>query len=80
MQFALKDLLSTSKSKGGRTALTLSDYLKRGGISEALERHANASLEKLTADEKELARNVFSGLIEIGRGTQRIRAGMAPLE
>ncbi len=61
------------KLKGGIIALTLSDYLKRGGINEALERHANASLEKLTDDEKELARNVFSGLIEIGRGTQDTR-------
>jgi hypothetical protein len=69
MQFALKDLFDAGQAKGGIIALTLSDYLTRGGINEALERHANASLEKLTAGEKELARNVFSGLIEIGRGT-----------
>ena len=73
MQFALKDLFDAEQAKGGMIALTLSDYLERGGINQALERHANASLEKLTEEEKELARSVFSGLIEIGRGTQDTR-------
>jgi formylglycine-generating enzyme required for sulfatase activity/energy-coupling factor transporter ATP-binding protein EcfA2 len=73
MQFALKDLFDAEQAKGGMIALTLNDYLARGGINQALERHANASLEKLTDEEKELARNVFSGLIEIGRGTQDTR-------
>jgi len=73
MQFALKDLFDAEQAKGGMIALTLSDYLTRGGINQALERHANASLEQLTDSEKELARSVFSGLIEIGRGTQDTR-------
>jgi formylglycine-generating enzyme required for sulfatase activity/energy-coupling factor transporter ATP-binding protein EcfA2 len=73
MQFALKDLFDAEKAKGGIIALTLSDYLRRGGIDEALERHANASLDELTDEEKELARSVFSGLIEIGRSTQDTR-------
>jgi len=73
MQFALKDLFDAEQAKGGMIALTLSDYLEHGGISQALERHANASLEKLTDEEKELARNVFTVLIEIGRGTQDTR-------
>ena len=73
MQFALKDLFDAEQAKGGMIALTLSDYLQHGGINEALERHANASLAQLSDAEKELARNVFSGLIEIGRGTQDTR-------
>jgi hypothetical protein len=73
MQFALKDLFDAEQAKGGMIALTLSDYLEHGGINQALERHANASLAQLTAQEQELARNVFSGLIEIGRGTQDTR-------
>jgi formylglycine-generating enzyme required for sulfatase activity len=73
MQFALKDLFDAEQAKGGIIALTLSDYLRRGGIDEALERHANASLEELTDEEKELARSVFSGLIEIGSSTQDTR-------
>ncbi len=73
MQFALKDLFDAEQAKGGMIALTLSDYLEHGGINQALERHANASLAQLTDYEKELARSVFSGLIEIGRGTQDTR-------
>lgn len=73
MQFALKDLFDAEQAKGGIIALTLSNYLQRGGINQALERHANASLEKLTDEEKELARNIFSGLVEIGQGTQDTR-------
>ena len=73
MQFALKDLFDAEQAKGGMIALSLSDYFEQGGINQALERHANASLEKLTDQEKELAHNVFSGLIEIGHGTQDTR-------
>jgi WD40 repeat protein len=70
MQFALKDLFDSQQEKGGVIALTLEDYLKHGGIHKSLERHADASLAKLNHSEQELARNIFSGLIEIGRGTQ----------
>jgi len=70
MQFALKDLFDSQQAKGGLIALTLNDYLQRGGIRKALERHADNSFSKLNAHEQELARNIFSGLIEIGRGTQ----------
>ncbi len=73
MQFALKDLFDAEQAKGGLIALTLSDYLKHGGIDEALERHANASLATLTEEEKDPARSVFSGLVQIGRGTQDTR-------
>ncbi len=70
MQFALKDLFDSQQEKSGVIALTLNDYLQRGGIHKALERHADDSFSKLSKNEQELARSIFSGLIEIGRGTQ----------
>ena len=73
MQFALKDLFDSQQEKSGVIALTLNDYLQRGGIHKALERHADDSFSKLSRNEQELARSIFSGLIEIGRGTQDTR-------
>ena len=73
MQFTLKDLFDSQVTMGGRIDLTLNDYLKHGGIHKSLERHADSSFSKLREDEKELARSIFSGLIEIGRGTQDTR-------
>ena len=70
MQFALKDLFDSQQEKGGVIALTLADYLKHGGIHKSLERHADATFAKLSESEQELTRSIFSGLIEIGRGTQ----------
>lgn len=67
MQFALQDLFDAEKQKG---QLTLDGYIERGGLSEALERHADTEFAKLDDNEKELARTVFAGLIQIGRGTQ----------
>jgi len=69
MQFALKDLFDSQQAKGGVIALTLEDYVRHGGIQKSLERHANASLAALDEKGKVLARSIFSGLIEIGRGT-----------
>jgi WD40 repeat protein/energy-coupling factor transporter ATP-binding protein EcfA2 len=73
MQFALKDLFDSEQAKGGGIALTLNEYLQRGGIRKSLERHADDSFAKLNKNEQELARSIFSGLIEIGRGTQDTR-------
>ena len=70
MQFALKDLFDKGQSKGGVIALTLDAYLRHGGIQKSLERHADAAFGKLDKHEQELARGIFSGLIEVGRGTQ----------
>src|SRR4030095_10644465 len=69
MQFALKDLFDSQQEKGGVIALTLNDSLQRGGIHKALERHADNAFTKLSENEQELARFIFSGLIEIGRDT-----------
>jgi hypothetical protein len=73
MQFALKDLFDAQQAKGGVIALTLNDYLARGGLHKALERHADAAFAKLIESEQQLARTIFSGLIEIGRGTPDTR-------
>jgi hypothetical protein len=73
IQFALKDLFDAERAKGGVIALTLNDYLQRGGIRKALERHADDSFSKLSDHEQELAHSIFSGLIEVGRGTQDTR-------
>ena len=73
MQFALKDLFDAEQAKGGMIALTLTDYIQRGGIRKSLERHADDLFAKLSEHEQELARSIFSGLIEIGRGTQDTR-------
>jgi WD40 repeat protein/transcriptional regulator with XRE-family HTH domain len=73
MQFALKDLFDAQQAKGGMIALTLNDYLQHGGIHKSLERHADGSFAKLNEGEQQLARSIFSGLIEIGRGTQDTR-------
>lgn len=70
MQFALKDLFDSQKRDADIAALTLYDYLKLGGIHKALERHADAAFANLNKNEQELARSIFSGLIEVGRGTQ----------
>jgi len=70
MQFALKDLFDEGQSKGGMIALTLDAYLHHGGIQKSLERHADTAFGKLDSHEQELARSIFSGLIEVGRGTQ----------
>jgi WD40 repeat protein/energy-coupling factor transporter ATP-binding protein EcfA2 len=73
MQFALKDLFDAQQAKGNLIALTLTDYLARGGLRQALERHADAEFATLDATEQQLARAIFSGLIEIGRGREDTR-------
>src|SRR6185503_580422 len=73
MQFALKDLFDSQQAKGKLIDLNLKDYLARGGIRKALERHADTSFTQLEGHEQELARSIFTKLIEIGRGTQDTR-------
>jgi WD40 repeat protein len=73
MQFALQELFEARQAKGGNIALTLEDYLERGGIQKILARHADETFNKLSNDQQELARSIFSGLIEIGKGRQDTR-------
>ena len=73
MQFALKDLFDSQQAAGGVIALTLDGYLARGGLHKSLERHADAAFAQLRAEEQGLARDIFTGLVEIGRGAQDTR-------
>ncbi len=73
MQFALKDLFDVGHIKSDMIALTLEDYVQRGGIQKSLERHADAAFAKLSAHEQGLARSIFSKLIEIGPDTPDTR-------
>ncbi len=68
MQFTLDDLFQAQKQKGGVIALTRDDYLARGGLSKALERHADAAFAQLSPDEQSLAQTICAGVVEIGRG------------
>lgn len=70
MQFALKDLFDAQpKEPGQPVVLTLQEYLARGGIQQALERHANAQFVHFSPAEQAIARKIFMSLIEVGRGT-----------
>ncbi len=73
MQFALKGMFDAQQITDGPLALTLNDYLARGGLRQALARHADAVFNKLSTAEQTLARQVFSGLIEIRGGAQATR-------
>ena len=73
MQFAMQDLFNAQAAKGGVIALTLADYLERGGLQRALERYADAAFDQLSQAEKEMARGIFKGLVQPGRGTQDTR-------
>jgi WD40 repeat protein/energy-coupling factor transporter ATP-binding protein EcfA2 len=71
MQFTLKDLFdSQPRRRGEAVELTLADYLKRGGIQQALERHADTAFKQLNEPgQQDIARHIFSQLIEVGHGT-----------
>ncbi len=70
MQFALKDIFDAQHKQTGKpVALTLQEYLTRGGIQQALERHANIQFAKFSPEEQGIARQIFMSLIEVGRGT-----------
>ncbi len=69
MSFALRDLFEAEKTvKGQSINLTLAKYVERGGIESALERHANKVFDNFTNEQKVLARNIFSKLIEVDQG------------
>ncbi|MCP4429050.1 MAG: hypothetical protein GY803_31580, partial [Chloroflexi bacterium] len=89
MSFALRDLFEAAKTaKGEPMELRLQEYLARGGIERALERHANKVFDSFSDEQKQLARGVFSKLIEVGQGrvdtrrtavfTELIPAGTEP--
>jgi WD40 repeat protein len=70
LQFALKDLFDALAPKPGQqVTLTLDAYLGRGGMRQVLERRANEVFDALTPEQQGIARRVFAGLIEVGKGT-----------
>lgn len=73
MQFALKELFEAGDKEGGLVALTLKDYVAREGIQKMLARHADDTLDAFRDDQRELARSIFSRLIEIEQGRQTTR-------
>jgi WD40 repeat protein len=69
MSFALRDLFETERGlKGEPMHLTFKKYLDRGGVENALERHADQVLARFSEEQQELAKSVFSRLVEIGQG------------
>ncbi|MCB8925159.1 MAG: hypothetical protein H6652_05985 [Ardenticatenaceae bacterium] len=69
MSFALRDLFEVEKTQKGKPMdLTLPEYVQRGGLEKALEEHANKVFNNFTAEQKEIAKNIFSKLIEVGQG------------
>jgi cytidylate kinase len=69
MSFALRDLFEVEKTRKGEPMdLTLPEYLHRGGIESALERHANQVFAHFSDEQQEMAKTIFSRLIEVGQG------------
>ncbi|MDX1416172.1 MAG: hypothetical protein R3293_18385 [Candidatus Promineifilaceae bacterium] len=69
MSFALRDLFLVEKTKPGQVMdLTLAEYVDRGGIDQALERHADEVFRSFTDEERALARSIFSKLVTVGEG------------
>ena len=69
MSFALRDLFEAGKNKKGEPMdMILSKYVQRGGIGNALEHHANKVFTSFSKNQKQLAKSVFSKLIEVGKG------------
>ena len=69
MSFALRDLFEAEKTQKGKPMdMTLLEYLHRGGLESALERHANKVFGTFSDEQKVLAKNIFSKLIEVGQG------------
>ena len=69
MSFALRDLFEVEKTEKGKPMdLTLPEYVRRGGLEKVLEEHANKVFNNFTNEQKEIAKNIFSKLIEVGQG------------
>jgi hypothetical protein len=78
MSFALRDLFEAEKTARGKPMdMTLPEYLERGGIGSALERHATAVFATFSAEQQQLARSIFSRLVEIGQGRVDTRRTVA---
>jgi WD40 repeat protein len=81
MSFALRDLFDSEQTEtGAKMDLALKEYLDRGGIEQALERHANAVFGTFSDEQQALAKNLFSRLIEVGQGRVDTRRTATYLE
>ncbi len=69
MQFTLKHLFEHTQRAGGPPHLTREAYLALGGLRGALQLHADAELNRLSKAEGQIARHVFSALVQPGHGT-----------
>jgi WD40 repeat protein len=69
-------LLATWDHSHGET-LTVSDYVASGGIKDALTRTAEQAYESLTADQQDLARQLFLRLVHVSEQMAPSRASVA---
>lgn len=67
LQFALRDLFEAERGPDGVPSLTLDGYWRRGGLRQALRRHADQVYASLTSDEQSMARDVFRALVSLGQ-------------
>jgi WD40 repeat protein len=66
MSFVLRDLFQAApKKKGEPLTLGVSDYLQRGGLEHALQRHADEVFAQFSAPQQALARHIFSRLVDV---------------
>ena len=65
-------LLETWKRRAGHT-LTLKGYADAGGVRGAIAHTAESVFQKLSSEERIIARNVFVRLTELGEGTEDTR-------
>ena len=67
LQFALRDLFEAERDANGVPALTLAGYVRRGGLHQALRRHADSVYATLTMEQQALARTLLSHLVSVGQ-------------
>jgi WD40 repeat protein/serine/threonine protein kinase len=79
LQYALTELFEQSTQEG---QLSHTVYEQSGGIYGVLAKRANELYEKLTAEQQELARQIFLRLVQPGDGTEdtRRRTGRTVLQ
>lgn len=81
MQFALKDLFDSLKPKpkpNKPARLMLQDYADRGGVHEALKRHANRTFCQLDTEQQKAADKIFGRLISIDEQDKVSRKSVEP--
>ncbi|MBX2998774.1 MAG: hypothetical protein KF893_09720 [Caldilineaceae bacterium] len=72
-------LLETWKRRSGRT-LTLAGYQAAGRIQGAIAKTADQTFAQLSDEERQIARNIFLRLTELGEGVQDTRRRVSPTE